>query len=675
MPREVDVMIDKRRSEELIGYLRKMLKIRYFEEKVSDLLGRDIVKGASHLYAGEEAVAVGACATIRKDDIVTSTHRGHGHCIAKGGDLKLMLAELCGKATGYCKGRGGSMHIADVSAGNLGATGIVGSNIPVATGAGLSVKLRKTDQVVLCFFGDGAANTGAFHESVNMAAIWKLPVVYICENNLYGMSVAVSRAFPFEDVAERAKGYNIPGVIANGMDVLNVKDVVGKAVDAARTGEGPTLVECKTYRYFGHSRADPRVYRTREEEKAWRSKDPVVNFENRLVEGAILSPEKVKEIEESVAKEIQEAEEFALSSPYPPVESLYDDVYTQIYSDHSSSIKDLSTARTVGLRMRKMTYRQALTEALREEMKKDESVFVMGEDIAFYGGAYGVTRGLHEEFGLERIRDTPISEAAIAGAAAGAAMTGMRPVAELMYIDFSTLAMDQIVNIAAKNRFMFGGKSIVPVVYRTQGGAGREIAAHHSGSLEAWYFHSPGLFLVMPSTPFDAKGLLKTCIRDNNPIMFVEHKMLYSTEGEVPEAEYTVPIGVADVKRAGNDVTIIAYSRMVLFALEAAEELAKEGIEAEVIDPRTLKPLDIDAIVNSVKKTSRAVVVYEGYRTGGVGAEIASQIMERAFDYLDAPVVRVAGEDVPIPMSPVLEEAAVPSKERIIDAVRGMIQA
>jgi pyruvate/2-oxoglutarate/acetoin dehydrogenase E1 component len=249
----------------------------------------------------------------------------------------------------------------------------------------------------------------------------------------------------------------------------------------------------------------------------------------------------------------------------------------------------------------------------------------------------------------------------------------MRPVAEIMYIDFSTIATDEIVNIAAKNRYMFGGKSTVPVVYRTQGGAGRGIAAHHSGSLEAWYVHSPGIFVVMPATPFDAKGLLKTCIRDDSPIMLIEHKMLYNTEGDVPEEEYTVPLGVAEVKREGADVTIVAYSRMVLFALEAAEELAEEGIEAEVVDLRTLKPLDIDAITDSVKKTNKVVIVHEGYRTCGVGAEVSAQIMEKCFDYLDAPIVRVAGADVPIPMSPVLEEAAIPSMEKIIEAVRQII--
>ena len=658
-------------SSELVDYLEKMLKIRFFEEKVSDLLSRDIVKGASHLYVGQEAVAVGAVAAIRGDDYITSTHRGHGHCIAKGGDPKLMLAELCGKVTGYCKGKGGSMHIADVNAGNLGATGIVGSNIPVATGAGLSIRLKKTDQVVLCFFGDGATNTSAFHESVNLAAIWNLPVVYVCENNLYGMSVAVSRAFPFTDLAERAKGYNIPGVIADGMDVLDVKRKVQEAVQRARKGEGPTFIECKTYRFYGHSKGDPRAYRTREEEQSWKSRDPITNFEKKLVEQGILTQKQVEELEESITNKINEAEKFALNSPYPPVESLFDGLYTDIYVDSKTSIKTLAEAKKKGVKMRKIKYVQALNEALREEMLRDERVFLMGEDIAIYGGAYQVTRGLYDEFGAERVRDTPISEAAIAGAAAGAAMTGTRPVAEIMYIDFSTIATDQIINIAAKNRYMFGGKSIVPVVYRTQGGAG--IAEHHSQSLEAWYQHIPGIFVVMPSTPFDAKGLLKTCIRDDNPVMFIEQKLLYGTEGEVPEGEYTVPLGVADVKREGTDVTIVAYSRMVLLALEAAEDLAKEGISVEVVDPRTLKPLDAETIIGSVKKTGRAVVVHEGYRTCGVGAEIAAQIMEEAFDYLDAPVLRVAGEDVPIPMSPVLEEAAVPSKTKIVEAIKKLV--
>ena len=320
--------------------------------------------------------------------------------------------------------------------------------------------------------------------------------------------------------------------------------------------------------------------------------------------------------------------------------------------------------------MREIYYRQALNEAMGEEMERDERVFLMGEDIAIYGGAYGVTKGLYEKFGEERVRDTAISEAAIAGAAAGAAMTGMRPIAEIMYIDFSTIATDEIINIVAKNRYMFGGKTTVPVVVRTQGGAGRGIAAHHSQSLESWYVHIPGLYVVMPSTPYDAKGLLKSSIRDDNPVMFIEHKMLYGMKGPVPEEEYAVPLGVADVKREGEDVTIIAYSRMVLLALEAANELSGGGIECEVIDLRTLKPLDVDTIMTSVRKTGKAIVVSEACKTGGFAGEVVSQIVELGFDYLDAPVVRVAGADVPIPMSPVLEEVAVPRVVDIVEAVK-----
>lgn len=315
------------KKEDLVKYLETMLKIRYFEDKVSELLGRDLIKGASHLCAGQEATAVGAVAAIRKDDYIASTHRGHGHCLAKGGELKKMMAELCGRATGYCKGRGGSMHIADVSQGNLGATGIVGSNIPVATGAALSMKMQKLDKVVLCFFGDGASNTGGFHESLNMASTWKLPVVYVCENNLYGMSVSWKRASTGQDVVTRAIAYNMPGEVVDGMDILQVKEVVAKAVKRAREGGGPTLIECKTYRYYGHSRSDPRVYRTKDEEKEWRGNDPIDNLKKKLLEQEIMTGEETSELEKRVQQEVDEATEYALSSPWPAVDELMDDVY------------------------------------------------------------------------------------------------------------------------------------------------------------------------------------------------------------------------------------------------------------------------------------------------------------------------------------------------------------
>jgi pyruvate/2-oxoglutarate/acetoin dehydrogenase E1 component len=319
--------------------------------------------------------------------------------------------------------------------------------------------------------------------------------------------------------------------------------------------------------------------------------------------------------------------------------------------------------------IRQLQYREALNEALNEEMGRDGSVCVLGEDVGRYGGPFQITRGLFDKYGEKRVRDTPISEAGFGGIAVGAAMTGLRPVAEILYIDFSTLAMDQIVNQAAKARYMFGGKARVPLVIRMQGGGGRGNAAQHSQSLEMWYVHIPGLIVIQPSTPYDAKGLLKSAIRDDNPVIFIEHKLLYNTSGPVPDEEYLIPIGVADVKRPGDDVTIVATSRLVLFALNAAEELARQGIEAEVIDPRTLKPLDIDPIIRSVEKTGRLVVVNEGHLTGGFTAEVAARVQREAFDWLDAPIMQVATEDVPLPYNGRLELEAIPTEQDIIKAV------
>jgi pyruvate/2-oxoglutarate/acetoin dehydrogenase E1 component len=324
--------------------------------------------------------------------------------------------------------------------------------------------------------------------------------------------------------------------------------------------------------------------------------------------------------------------------------------------------------------MKQITYRDALREALREEMLRDKTVFVLGEDIGrYWHGAFNVTKGLAEEFGDERVRDTPISESAIIGVAAGAAITGMRPVAEIMFGDLSALAMDQIANQAAKLRYMFGGQTKVPVVIRMPFGAGVNIASHHSQSLEAWFMHVPGLKIAMPSTPYDAKGLLKTAIRDDDPVMFFEHKLLYPLEGPVPEEEYTIPFGVADVKREGEDVTVVATLYMVHKALAAAKTLSKEGIDVEVIDPRTLIPLDKQAIVNSVKKTGRIVIVTEDCKTAGVSAEIAAIVAEEALDYLDAPIKRVAEPDTPIPFSPTLEQFVIPNEKSIIKVVKEIV--
>ncbi len=674
-------------KEDLMTALRQIMEIRAFENNIANLLSKAVLKGASHLYAGEEAVAVGAISALRDDDLVTSTHRGHGHAHAHGDKVaktpeakqehfNKMMAEVLGKATGYCKGKGGSMHIADVEHGNLGATGIVGGNIPVAVGAALAQKLMKTERVVLCFFGDGAANTGNFHEALNMASLWDLPVVFICENNQYAMSVPWRKASKLSSVAHRACAYGIPGETVDGMDALAVRSVVSKAVARARRGEGPTLIEAITYRYYGHSHSDPRAYRTREEEAEWRKRDPITWLKSAMQSIHWLTEEEFEALDDAVQRKLERAMEFATNSPDPSP----DELCTDVYAPSPWTQADIEAERALRERvrndpnMRQISYAQALQEAMREEMLRDERVFIMGEDVGLYGGAYGATRDLYKEFGEWRVIDTPISEATIGGAAVGAAMAGMRPVAEIMYVDFTPLAMDQIANQGAKNRYMFGGKTTVPMVIRTEGGAGRAIAAHHSQSLEALWTHFPGIYVVMPATPYDAKGLLKAAIRDDNPVMFIEHKMLYREKGPVPEEEYVIPLGVADIKRPGKDITLVTYSRMVLRALEAAEILAQEGIDVEVVDLRTLKPLDLETIITSVKKTGRLVGVTEAYENTSFINEVIAQVNDHAFDWLDAPMVRVAAANVPVPRAEVLEDLAIPNVKRIVEACRKVVR-
>jgi pyruvate/2-oxoglutarate/acetoin dehydrogenase E1 component/TPP-dependent pyruvate/acetoin dehydrogenase alpha subunit len=672
---------------DLIGYLRQIMEIRALEDNIAQLLGKAVLKGASHLYAGQEAVAVGAIAALRDDDYITSTHRGHGHAHAHGDRVaktpeakqehyNKMMAEVLGKSGGYCKGKGGSMHIADVLHGNLGATGIVGGNLPVAVGAALAQKLQGTDRVVVCFFGDGAANTGNFHEALNMASLWDLPVVFVAENNLYAMSVPWARASKLPDIAARACAYGIPGEVVDGMDALAVRGAVATAVARARRGEGPSLVECKTYRWYGHSHSDPRAYRTREEEKGWKQRDPVGVMRRHLEGMGWLDEAGFEALDQEVQAKLARAMTFASSSPEPDPGELE----TDLFAPSKTSDADIEKER--GLRehlrndpgMRQISYAQALAEAMREEMLRDPHVIVFGEDVGLYGGAYGATRGLFQEFGEARVIDTPISEATVAGAAVGAAMVGMRPVAEIMYVDFTPLSMDQLANQGAKNRYMFGGKTSVPMVLRTEGGAGRAIAAHHSQSLESLWTHFPGIYVVMPSTPYDAKGLLKAAIRDDNPVMFIEHKMLYKEKGPVPEEDYVIPLGVADVKRSGKDVTLVTYSRMVFRALEAAEVLAREGIDVEVIDLRSLKPLDLDTIVTSVKKTGRFVGVTEAYENTSFINEVMAQVSDAAFDWLDAPMLRVAARNVPVPRAEVLEDAMIPNVDRILAACRKVVR-
>ncbi len=665
----------------LTDMLYKMHLTRFFEEAAFQQYSLGKVHGTMHLCAGQEAVATGAIEALRGDDLITSTHRGHGHAIAKGQDVNTMMAELLAKETGVCRGRGGSMHMADVNLGSLGANGVVSGGLPLSVGAGLSLKLRGGDQVCICFFGDGASNEGAFHESLNMASIWKLPVIYVCENNQYGMSMSVKRSMAAADLADRAIAYGIPGETVDGMDALAVYEAVKQAVVHARSGNGPTLINAITYRYFGHSKSDKQRYRTKEEVEAWRSKDPIGRFRDRLIGMGIISEAEAASIEARAQKAVEDAIAWADAGPEPSLDHLTDDVY----ADEPEVLAQPERVPPAWIKQtfgpttpinpdpgsREISYSEALREAMRQALKADDRVYLLGEDIGVYGGAFGVTQGLIEEFGADRVRDTPISENAIVGTAVGSAVTGMRPVAEMQFMDFLTLSMEQLVLQGAKIRYMFGGKASVPMVLRLPAGSGTGAAAQHSESLESWLVNVPGLKVVAPSTPYDAKGLLLAAIADNNPVMFVENKLLYKAKGFVPEEPYIVPLGKAAIRRQGTDVTIVATSIMVVRALEAAQKLASEGIELEVIDLRSLKPYDSDTIISSVKHTGRLLVVHEAPLIGGFGGEIVAMIAQSpAFSYLEAPIVRLGGADVPIPYSPKLERAAVPQIEDIVEAAR-----
>jgi 2-oxoisovalerate dehydrogenase E1 component len=645
---------------------RRMRLIRAFEEALAESFAKgELPTEAVHLSIGQEASAVGVCFALEAGDYMATTHRGHGHMLAKGADVKGMMAELFGKQTGLCKGKGGSMHVTEASAGALGANGIVGAPFLIALGAALSCWQEGNDRVAVAIAGDGATNQGMFHEALNFAAVFKLPLILVIENNLYGEFTPLARHTLVHRLSQRAGAYGVRGETVDGNDVWAVYEAMRRSVEQVRWGQGPALLECLTYRWHGHMEGEPGGYRDQAEIDAWKQKCPIRRLEGELITGHLLFPREAEEIASQAVNKVKEATVFALNSKEPAPEALNEDVYAPDPAVLYRPASPLSTSREISCS-------KALLEALTEEMVRDERVFLLGEDVSM-GGYFAVTAGIAERFGPKRIMDTPISEYAIVGAAVGAAMTGRRPVAEILFSDFLTTCMDPIVNQAAKLRYMSGGQYALPLVVRTPGGGGIGMAAQHSQSLEAWLTGIPGLIVMAPGTPYDAKGMLKAAIRSNNPVLFFENKLLYTVIGPVPEEEYVVPIGVAEIKRSGRDVTLVAVGSMVGPALEAADKLLSEGIQVEVVDPRTLVPCDWATIVRSAMKTGRLVVAEPGAMTHGFGAEVIARVSGAAFDALKAPPRRVAAADVPIPYNRTLENAALPDAEDIAKAVRAAL--
>ncbi len=655
--------------ETLLAGLAMMVRIRSFEDRVQREFARGEMPGFVHTYHGAEAIAAGVCTHLTDADLITSTHRGHGHCIAKGCDLDGMVAELYGRETGLCAGRGGSMHIADFSRGMLGANAIVGGGISLANGAALAADVLGDGRVAVAFFGDGAANQGIFHESLNLAAIWRLPAIFVCENNGWAESTPVSYSTSVADISARAAAYGIAGVTVAGEDYEAVYRAAGEAVRRARAGEGPTLLEVKVARIRGHYIGDHQQYRPRDERQEARGRDPVALLAERL--GTDVAPYR-----SAVAAEIDAAFETGPQGAWPDATTVERDVY----APDPPGPQPPAAAPAAD---REISFLEAVNEALNQAMSADDSVIVLGEDIAggaglggrhegAMGGTFGATRGLLDSFGPARVRDTPISEAGFVGAATGAALAGLRPVADVMWASFMPYCFDQVFNQAAKMRYMFGGQATVPLVLRMAVGAGLRAAGQHSDTLYQVFAGVPGLKVVVPSTPADAKGLLLRAIRDDNPVVFLEHMGLYRTKGLVAADPYEIALGRAACVRSGDDVSLVAVGECTLRALAAAEQLAEEGISAEVIDVRTIAPLDAETICASVARTGRAVVVEESPRRGGLAAEIASVITENTFAALRHPVGRVTGADSPVPFSPPLEDAWLPTAADIVAAVVAM---
>jgi 2-oxoisovalerate dehydrogenase E1 component len=646
---------------DLTEMYRRMRLIREFETRTADLYKAAEIPGFVHLSIGQEASAVGACWHLRDDDVITSNHRGHGHCLAKGLDPVSMMAELMGRESGTCKGRGGSMHIADPRRGVFGANGIVGAGLPIAVGAATAAPLTSSGSVTVSFFGDGAVAQGMFHESANLAAVWRLPVIFFCENNHYSEFSHADDQHPVS-LAERAKAYGMPYVHVDGNDVEQVAAAMAEVLDEVRAGSGPVIVEAETYRWHGHYEGDPERYRTPDELLRWQQRDPLVIAAERLLSLDASQPD-LDAIDEEIRSEIDDAVELARRAPDPTPDSLLDHVSVARPPMPEPPEPRGETFKTM----------HAIREAITYEMDDDPTVFMAGIDVA-QGNVFGLFRDLAERY-PGRVRDTPISETAIIGTAVGAAMAGLRPVVEIMYMDFLGVCLDGLMNQAAKLGFMTGGAVEIPLVVRTQFGAGRSSGSQHSQSLEALLAHIPGLTVVMPSNPADAYGLMRAAIRDPNPVVFVENRLQYGMKGPRPEPDHLVPLGKAKIARPGTDVTLVSWSRMLVSALQAASALADEGISVEVVDLRTISPLDRPTILDSLSRTHRLVIAHEAVQDFGVGAEIAALAVDEGFWHLDAPVARVAPPAMPAPYAPALERLWLPGPDAIAETVRRVVAA
>jgi 2-oxoisovalerate dehydrogenase E1 component len=644
---------------QLLEMYELMITGRLLETRLHNMYRGGRLGGAVYPGVGQEAAQVGFAYALEGDDIFGGTHRDLLAQLTKGVTLEETLLNFYGKAASPTRGRDGNSHFGVIDKGTLMVISPLPDAYAVAVGTAMAFDQRGERRVAMADCGEGATATGTWHEAVNTAAVLKLPIVFTVQNNQYAYSTPNDREFGLPYVAHRADGYGIPGVVVDGNDVLECYAAARQAVERARAGDGPTLIEAVTFRHHGHAGHDPAEYVKPDEREAWMAKDPIPRFEEFLTARGLLDEARIAEMKERIEQQIKTTMEWAQEQADPTPDMVATDVFAERTGDAPVAGPPAGDP---------ITMLDAIHQAMDEEMQRDERVFVLGEDVGPFGGAFKVTKGLFEKYGPHRVIDMPIAESTIIGAAAGAALMGQRPIAELQYTDFIYPGMDQLFNEAAKYNWK-GGHS-VPMVVRGPSGAGLRAGPFHSISPEGMLAHHPGLKIVVPSTPTAAKGLMLAAIRDPNPVVFLEHKKLYrSIKESIPAGDYEVPIGESRIARAGDDVTIVTWGAMVHTSLEAAEALAAEGVSVEILDLQTIVPLDWDAVFASVAKTSRLVVVQEDVPFASVSSEVAARVAADAFWDLDAPVARVTPPHTHIPFAAVLEDAFVPQVDDVVEAV------